>query len=225
MDLDLDFKTPDSSVSPGLSRCKPHSASKSIKCLLLFSKTSLCVPSLLTPSGFSKWHFLWPFHFPWTHFLVPRAAPVSYESCPSQPSGDPGEEPSTSAASTARPPPAFLPCLPSPPPQKPLSQRSPVTAHQQVQWPFLSLRPECLTLWAISSSPLWKIHFCFYYSVVFYLFPPSGWDFCSLSASLSFLYSIRYKHCFSNFLSFRDWGKCLLLSQDLKWGFVGDFEI
>lgn len=74
MNLDLGFKTLDSSVSPGLSRCKPHPASRSIKCLLLFSKTSLCVPSLLVPSGFSKWRFLWPFHFPWTHFLVSRAA-------------------------------------------------------------------------------------------------------------------------------------------------------
>lgn len=145
MNLDLGFKTLDSSVSPGPSRCKPHSASRSIKCLLLFSKTSLC-SFPLSPFWVFKTTFSLAFPFSLDSFPYPRAAPVSCESCPSQPSGD---EPSTSAASTARRPHSFLLCLPSLPPQKPLSQRPPVTTHQQVQWPFLSLRP---------AQPFWVSH-------------------------------------------------------------------
>lgn len=99
------MKTSDSSVSPGPSRCKPYTASRSKNTSFSSQRTNLHVPSLLAPSGSSK-YFLWPFHFFLDSISLSPGLLLSplKATLPCHPSGDLklGEEPPISAASTAQ---------------------------------------------------------------------------------------------------------------------------
>lgn len=162
--LSLGLETLDSCVSPGLSRCKPHIVSRS-RNTFSSQRTNLHVPFLLALPGFSERHFLLPSHISWRCEL--------------------GEEPSTSAVSISQTyslllslssiPTITESSLPN------VTSDSPSANVVTFSQSLFCLTSECLTPQAISSLPLWRMHFCFHCPVVFYYFPTSGWDLCSLS--------------------------------------------
>lgn len=117
---------------------------KEQKHLLLFPKDKSVCSFPLSPFWVFKMTFSLAFSFFLDSISLSPGLLLSplKATLPSHPSGD-------LQPPRLRPTHSFLLCLPTPPSQKPLSQRSPVTAHRQMQWPFLSLRP---------AWPFWVSH-------------------------------------------------------------------